>query len=65
MHGKTRLLAEPTAEDLADSIIEVLSDENKAKQFGTEAQRYSMDFGWEKSAQKHLKIYERLIVARN
>ena len=62
--GKTGLLAEPTAEDLADSIIEVLRDENKAKQFGREAQRHSEDFTWEQSSRKHLEVYQRLVETR-
>lgn len=65
INGKTGLLAEPKKQSLADSIVEVLSDENKAEQLGSEAQRYSMDFRWEKSAQKHLEIYRKLMRTRN
>ncbi len=60
VHGRTGLLAEPTAQSIASSIIEVLNDENKAEQFSQEAQKHSKDFTWERSSQKHLEIYERL-----
>ncbi len=60
INGKTGLLTQPIAESLADSIIEVLNDENKAEQFGQEAQKHSKDFTWERSSQKHLEIYEKL-----
>ena len=62
---KTGLLVQPTAESLAYSIIEVLSDENMAQQFGLEAYKYSQNFTWQKSSQKHLEIYERLIESRS
>ncbi len=61
INGKTGLLTQPTAESLAASIIEVLSDENKAEEFGRGAQKHSKDFTWERSSQKHLEIYERLV----
>lgn len=61
INGRTGLLTQPTAESLANSIIEVLRDESKAEEFGREAQKHSKDFTWERSSQKHLDIYEKLV----
>ncbi|MGH9921798.1 MAG: glycosyltransferase family 4 protein, partial [Nitrososphaerales archaeon] len=64
INGKTGLLTQPDPDSIADSIIELLSDENKAKEFGREAQKYSRNFTWENSSRKHLEIYERLVEIR-
>src|SRR5574341_1200683 len=63
--GRTGLLTEPHMQSLADSIVEVLSDENKSRRLGSEGRRYSMGSTWERSARKHLEIYEKLILERN
>lgn len=65
IHGKTGLLTEPSADSIADSIIEVLSDEEKTRKFGTEGQKYSKDFTWARSCQKHVEIYEMLLRTAN
>jgi D-inositol-3-phosphate glycosyltransferase len=57
--GKTGLLSEPNAQSLADSIIEVLVDGNKTREMGKEAEKHARAFTWERSAQKHLEIYEK------
>ena len=61
---KTGLLSEPNAQNLADSIMEILNDDNKARELGKEAQRHAKDFTWELSSQKHLEMYQRLIENR-
>jgi glycosyltransferase involved in cell wall biosynthesis len=65
INGKTGVLTESSPQSLADSIVGVLCDANKAQQLASEAQRYSVNFTWEKSAQKHIEIYEKLIQNRD
>ncbi len=60
LDGKSGLLCEPNAHSLADSIVEVLNDENKASEMGKEAEKHTRQFTWERSVQQHMEIYEKL-----
>lgn len=57
----TGLLTDPSPDAIANSIIEILSDENKSKKFGLEGSCHSKTLSWEKSATSHLEIYSKLL----
>ncbi len=59
--GKTGLLSKPEPESIAECILEILRDENMARRLGQEAEIYAKNFTWERTAQKHLELYSRLI----
>ena len=61
VQGKTGLLAEPTAESIASSIIEVLSNEQMLRNFGRKGKNYAERFTWEESARKHIELYGVLL----
>jgi len=63
--GKTGLLAKPDAKSIADCILEILSDENLAKQYGREAEIYAKNFTWERTTREHLQLYHRLIESKS
>ena len=61
VHGKTGLLADTSAEALAESLIHLLQDNQLAEQMGKEAAKHSLNLSWKTSARQHLSIYESLI----
>jgi glycosyltransferase involved in cell wall biosynthesis len=59
---KTGILVEPkNPKSLADAIIELLTNEEKARKMGKKGAEYMKKFTWENSVKKHLEIYEKLI----
>ncbi|MCL4518169.1 MAG: glycosyltransferase family 4 protein, partial [Thaumarchaeota archaeon] len=61
--GNTGIVAELTAEDISDSILRILSDSALAARLGKNGADYSKELTWERSALKHLELYERLKAA--
>ena len=61
--GKTGLVAKLAAEDISDSLLRILCDEELAEKLSRNAIEYSKELTWQKSAMKHLELYERLKAA--
>ena len=61
IHNKTGLLVEPTAEAIAKSIIEILTDKKRLIEFGEQGRNYASQYTWQKSVKKHLEVYEMLM----
>lgn len=62
INGKTGILVPPkNPKALADAIIELLTDEKKARKMGREGAKYTKKFTWENSVKKHLEVYEKLL----
>lgn len=61
VQGKTGLLIQPTAESIANSVVQMLLNENKLKSFGERGKNYASRFTWEESAGKHIEIYNMLL----
>ncbi|MFZ0514345.1 MAG: glycosyltransferase family 4 protein [Candidatus Nitrosopolaris sp.] len=61
VHGKTGYLVGITAEEIAKFIVQILSDKNNFKNLGDEAYKNAAGLSWERSATKHIDVYEMLI----
>lgn len=61
INERTGLLAETTPYSLAQAIIDVLMNEQRAKELGLEGQKFSTNLQWEDSCRKHLEIYKHLV----
>ncbi len=55
VHGKTGYLVGITAEEVAKSILQTLSDKNNLNN------KNAAGLSWERSATKHIDVYEMLI----
>ncbi|MCW1296759.1 MAG: glycosyltransferase family 4 protein [Candidatus Parvarchaeota archaeon] len=63
IHEKTGLHVRPgNSDDIANAIIELLSDEKKMIQFGEEGRkRVEENFTWDKIAMKTIEVYQKLL----
>jgi glycosyltransferase involved in cell wall biosynthesis len=61
VHRKTGYLVGQSAEEIAKSIVQTISDTDNVKSLGEEGHRIAEGLTWEKSARKHLELYDRLI----
>lgn len=61
IHGKTGYLAGLSAEEIARSIIQTISELHKIRSLGEEGHKSAAGLTWEKSARKHIELYEMLI----
>ncbi|MEM5853145.1 MAG: glycosyltransferase family 4 protein [Candidatus Aenigmatarchaeota archaeon] len=62
INNKTGILVQPgDSKALADAIIDLLTNEKKAKKMGKEGAKYTKKFTWENSVKKHLEVYEKLL----
>jgi glycosyltransferase involved in cell wall biosynthesis len=62
LNGKTGILVPPRdSKALADAIIELLTDKEKARRMGEKGAEYTKKFTWENSVKKHLEVYEKLL----
>jgi glycosyltransferase involved in cell wall biosynthesis len=61
IHMKTGLLVGLSAADIAKSILQLLKDRDMNKSFGAAGYVSVQNLSWDKSAKKHLEVYERLI----
>ncbi len=57
----TGFLSSETAENIADKIITLLKDENLRRKLGFNGAEKYKSFTWEKTAKKHLEMYENVI----
>lgn len=65
IHGETGYLVRLTAEEIARTIVQSISDVDKIKSLGEEGHRSTAGLTWEKSATKHIELYEMLISRKN
>jgi len=63
INGKTGVLVPPRdSKALAEAIIELLTNRNKARKMGKRGAKYvRRKFSWEKSVKKHLEVYEMFL----
>lgn len=62
INGKTGILVPPkNPKLLANAVIELLTDEKKARKMGEKGAEYIRKFTWENSVNKHLEVYEKLL----
>jgi 1,2-diacylglycerol 3-alpha-glucosyltransferase len=63
INRKTGILVPPRdSKALANAIIELLTDEKKARKMGREGAKYTKKFTWENSVKKHLEVYEKFLL---
>jgi glycogen(starch) synthase len=63
--GKTGYLVRLTAEEIARTIVQTISDVDMIQSLGEEGHRNTAGLTWEKSAKKHIQLYEMLISGNN
>jgi glycosyltransferase involved in cell wall biosynthesis len=63
--GKTGYLVPMTTDEIARTIIRAMNDIDKCRSLGIEGHRSTEELTWEKSARKHIQLYEKLISGRN
>jgi len=62
INGKTGILVPPRdSRALADAIIDLLTDKERARKMGKRGAEYTKKFTWENSVKKHLEVYEKLL----
>lgn len=62
INNKTGILVPPRdPKSLAEAIIELLTNTEKARKMGKRGSKYTKKFTWENSVKKHLEVYKRLI----
>jgi glycosyltransferase involved in cell wall biosynthesis len=61
VNNKTGILTEVSPEGLSEGIIKVLGNSNLAGKLGSNGVKFTKQFTWEKSVNKHLEIYEKLV----
>jgi L-malate glycosyltransferase len=56
--GKDGILVEPNAEKIAEKVVYLLKNKNKAKELARNARKVAEErFTWEKSANKFIELY--------
>jgi len=61
INGRNGLLTGTRPEEIAEGIVKILKNDRLAKRFVKEGVKYSKQFTWKKSAEKHLEVYEILV----
>lgn len=60
--GVTGVLTDGSSEGLAEGVVKVLSDQDFSEKLGRNGAEYARDqYSWERSAKRHLEIYEEII----
>ncbi len=61
-NGETGLVQkEATPESLAEGIVKILSDDKLKAKLSSNGSKWSRNFTWEKSAKKHLEVYDKCL----